>query len=67
MKGTKTISVVSKKVKKGYIEREVLSLFSSLCLSMKNLSNLSINRCISIIDLSPSFRALSMRPDDIET
>ena len=67
MKGIKTISVVSKKVKKGYNEREKLSLCSSLCLSMKNLSNLSIKRGISIIDLSPPFRALSTRSEHIET
>jgi len=67
MKGIKTISVVSKKVKKGYIEREMLSLCSSLCLSKKNLSNLSMKRCIPITDLSLPFRGLSMRPDDIET
>lgn len=67
MKGIKTISVVSKKVKKGYDEREMLSLCSSLCLSKKNLSNLSMRRSISIIDLSPSFRGLSIRPVHIET
>jgi hypothetical protein len=67
MKGIKTISVVSKKVKKGYNEREMLSLCSSLCLSGKYLSNLSMRRCMPITDLSLPFRALSILPEHIET
>jgi hypothetical protein len=35
MKGTKTISVVSKKVKKGYIERDAFLVFFSLSLNEK--------------------------------
>ncbi len=42
MKGTKTISVVSKKVKKGYNEREVLSLCPSLCL-LRQRNEFSVN------------------------
>jgi hypothetical protein len=67
MKGIKTLAVVSKKVKKGYIEREMLSLCSSLCLSRKYLSNLSMRRSIPITDLSPPFRDLSIKPEHIET
>ena len=66
MKGIKTISVVSKKVKKGYNERVMLSLCSSLCLSKKNLSNLSMRQCIPIIDLSLPFRDLSVWSVHIE-
>ena len=66
MKGIKPISVVSKKVKKGYIEREMLSLCSSLCLSRKYLSNLSMRQCIPIIDLSLPFRDLSVWSMHIE-
>jgi hypothetical protein len=65
-KGIKTLSVVYMKGMKGYIEREVLSLCYSLCLSRKYLSNLSLKLSISIIDLSPSFRALSMSSMHIE-
>jgi hypothetical protein len=51
MKGAKTLSVVYKKGKKGYIEREMLSLCPFLSLSSKYLSNLSMRQSISIIDL----------------
>jgi len=67
LKGIKTLSVVSMKGLKGYIEREVLSLCSSLCLSRKYLSNLSMRLSISIIDLSSSFHALSKSSVHIET